>query len=169
MVTTMFMSGGFTPPTAPTILRSSSATPAPPTGVYINQQVNCTNWVKIASSNYFNLGTSGSVTISNGGDTGYVIANAVRFMPLGSIAPPPTNPLPVVQIVASDAVAGEFGTNTGTVYRGLPEWHEQRAAHGELFRQRHRNARRGLCRIAGQRENPRRFAGDQYFDCSVRR
>jgi hypothetical protein len=58
-----------------------------------------------------NLGTSGSVTITNGGANGYVIANAVRFMPLGNIAPNPTAALPVVQIVASDAVAGEFGVN----------------------------------------------------------
>jgi hypothetical protein len=91
------------------ITRSSSATNT----VLINQQINCTNWVKIASSNYFNIGTGGSVTITNGGANGYVIANAVRFMPLGSIAPTPSNPPPVVQVVASDAVAGEFGTNVG--------------------------------------------------------
>jgi hypothetical protein len=81
--------------------------------VSINQQINCTNWVKIASSNYFNIGTSGSVTITNGGANGYVIANAVRFMPLGNIAPTGTTTLPIVQIIASDAVAGEFGTNSG--------------------------------------------------------
>ncbi len=81
--------------------------------VLIDQTVNCTNWVKIASSNYFNAGSSGNVTIRNGGTTGYVVANAVRFMPLGNIAPPPSNPPPVIAIVASDAVAGEFGTNTG--------------------------------------------------------
>ena len=79
--------------------------------VIINQQIPCTNWVKIASSNYFNIGTGGSVTITNGGANGYVIANAVRFMPLGNIAPGTAPVLPVVQIVASDAVAGEFGTN----------------------------------------------------------
>jgi FAD dependent oxidoreductase len=91
------------------ITRSASAT----NSVLINQQINCTNWVKIASSNYFNIGTSGSVTITNGGANGYVIANAVRFMPLGSIAPVPTNPPPVVEVLASDAIAGEFGTNIG--------------------------------------------------------
>jgi len=32
-------------------------------------------------------------------------------MPLGDIAPSPTNPPPLVEIVASDAVAGEFGAN----------------------------------------------------------
>ena len=62
--------------------------------VYLNQQVNCTNWVKIASSNYFNTGTNGSVTIRNVGTTGYVVANAVRWMPLGSIAPPPSTRRP---------------------------------------------------------------------------
>ena len=92
----------------PVITRSASATNT----VVINEQINCTNWVKIASSNYFNIGTSGSVTITNGGANGYVVANAVRFMPPGSIAPNPNSTLPVVQIVASDAVAGEFGTNT---------------------------------------------------------
>jgi hypothetical protein len=91
------------------ITRSASATNT----ALINQQINCTNWVKIASSNYFNFGTGGSVTITNGGANGYVIANAVRLMPLGSIAPAPTNPPPVVEVVASDAVAGEFGTNVG--------------------------------------------------------
>ena len=79
--------------------------------VFINQQINCTNWVKVASSNYFNIGTNSSVTISNAGTTGYVIANAVRWMPLGNIAPNPAASLPVVQIIASDAAGGEFGTN----------------------------------------------------------
>jgi len=79
--------------------------------VTVNQQINCTNWVKVASSNYFNIGNSSSVTISNLGTTGYVIANAVRWMPLGNIAPAPTVGVPMVQIVASDATAGEFGTN----------------------------------------------------------
>ena len=92
----------------PVIVRSASATNT----VYVNQQINCTNWVKIASSNYFNIGTSGSVTITNGGANGYVIANAVRFMPLGNIAPNPQGAVPLVEIVASDAVAGEFGTNS---------------------------------------------------------
>jgi hypothetical protein len=89
------------------IVKSASATNT----ILINQQLNCTNWVKIASSNYFNIGTGGSVTITNGGANGYVIANAVRFMPLGNIAPNSATQTPVVQIVASDAVAGEFGSN----------------------------------------------------------
>ncbi len=92
---------------APVRVASDSATNV----VFINQQINCTNWVKVASSNYFNIGTSSSVTISNAGTTGYVIANAVRWMPLGNIAPNPLTSLPFVQIVASDAIGGEFGTN----------------------------------------------------------
>jgi hypothetical protein len=78
--------------------------------VFINQQINCTNWAKIAASNYFNSGTGGSVTISNANTSGYVIVNAVRWMALGTIAPSYTPPQ--VEIIASDALAGEFGTNT---------------------------------------------------------
>ena len=82
--------------------------------VYVNQQINVTNWVKIAASNYFSAGTSGSVTIRNDGTAGYVVANAVRWMPLGSIAPvAPGASAPLIQVVASDAVAGEFATNAG--------------------------------------------------------
>ncbi|HEV2694590.1 MAG TPA: FAD-dependent oxidoreductase [Verrucomicrobiae bacterium] len=92
----------------PVRVASASATNT----VILNQQIPCTNWVKIASSNYFNIGTGGSVTITNGGANGYVIANAVRFMPLGNIAPGSATSLPMVQIVASDAVGGEFGTNS---------------------------------------------------------
>jgi hypothetical protein len=92
----------------PVFVTSASGT----SHVSINQQINCTNWFKIASSNYFNIGTGGNVTISNGNTSGYVIANAVRFMPLGSIAPNPQAALPLVEIVASDAVAGEFGSKT---------------------------------------------------------
>jgi hypothetical protein len=77
----------------------------------VNQQINGSTWVKIVSSNYFNAGTGCSVTVSNAGTTGYVIANAVRWMPLGTIAPVSPTPTPVVEIVASDAMAGEFQTN----------------------------------------------------------
>ncbi len=91
----------------PVIIASANAT----NRVLVNQQNNCTNWFKVASSNYFNAGTTGSVTITNGGANGYVVANAVRFMPLGSIASNPSATLPAVAIIASDAVAGEFGAN----------------------------------------------------------
>ena len=39
-----------------------------------------------------------------------MVADAVRWLPVGSTAPPP--PPPTVDLVASDAVACEFGTNT---------------------------------------------------------
>jgi hypothetical protein len=91
---------------APVTIVSANATNT----VFINQQINCTNWFKIASSNYFNAGSGGSVTISNLNTSGYVIANAVRWMPLGSIAPVTA---PVVEIVASDGAAGEFGPRQG--------------------------------------------------------
>jgi hypothetical protein len=81
--------------------------------VYVNQKVTVTNWVPVFT-NTFNAGTSESVIIRNVGTAAgtYVIANAVRWMPAGGIAPPPPTQ-PLVAIVAGDAVAGEFGTNTG--------------------------------------------------------
>ena len=91
------------------ITRSATST----NNVLLNEQINCTNWVKIASSNYFNIGTSGSVTITNGGASGYVVANAVRFMPLGNIAPTSPSNAPAISILASDAAAGEFGPSVG--------------------------------------------------------
>jgi hypothetical protein len=95
----------------PVVIVSASTTNV----VTVNQQINCTNWIKVASSNYFDIGTAGSVTITNGGVigliSGYAIANAVRFMPLGNIAPNSQDSVPVVEVVASDALTGEFGTN----------------------------------------------------------
>ena len=93
----------------PVIIAGATATNL----VTINEQINCTNWVKVASSNYFNAGTGGSLTISNLNTTGYVVANAARWMPLGNIAPGTNATTPVVEIVASDAVAGEFGPVPG--------------------------------------------------------
>ena len=77
--------------------------------VLVNQVNSSGGWFKLLTTN-FNAGTGSSVTISNAGTTGYVIADAVRWLPVGSTAPPP--PPPVVDLVASDAVACEFGTNT---------------------------------------------------------
>jgi hypothetical protein len=81
--------------------------------VYVNQQVTVTNWVHILSTN-FQAGTNSSVTIRNVGTASgtYVVANAVRWMPWGSIAAPSNSP-PSVAIVASDGLAGEFETNDG--------------------------------------------------------
>ena len=75
--------------------------------VYINEQANGSVWNLLLTTN-FNAGTAGSVTIRNVGTTNYVVANAVQFVPVGNGSGPP---LPGVTIVASDAVAGEFGNN----------------------------------------------------------
>jgi hypothetical protein len=79
------------------------------TRVLVNQQNPSGGWFPLLTTN-FNAGTGSSVTISNGGTSGYVIADGVRWLPVGNTAPPP--PPPVVDLVASDAVACEFGTNT---------------------------------------------------------
>jgi len=84
------------------------------TRVLVNQLNPSGGWFKLLTTN-FNAGTVSSVTIRNDntyidGTHGYVVADAVRWVPLGSAALPP--PPPVVDLVASDAVACEFGTNT---------------------------------------------------------
>jgi hypothetical protein len=78
--------------------------------VLINQQRSTGGWWPLLTTN-FTAGTSASVTIRNEGTAPgtYVVADAVRFLPVGTNVPPP--PPPVVEIVASDPVAGEFGTN----------------------------------------------------------
>jgi hypothetical protein len=90
------------------IVRSASATNT----VSVNQQINCTNWFRVASSNLLTTTQPGSVTLTNGGATGFVNANAVRWLPSGAAggSAPPT---PQFAVVASDAVAGEFGPTPG--------------------------------------------------------
>ena len=83
--------------------------PAGTTRVLVNQVNNNNGWFKLLTTN-FNAGTGSSVTISNYGTTAYVVADAVRWLPVGGAAPPP--PPPTVDLVASDAVACEFGTNS---------------------------------------------------------
>ncbi len=77
------------------------------TRVLVNQ-VNGSGWLKLLTTN-FNAGTGSSVTVRTDGTAAgtYCIADAVRWVAVGSIAPPA--PAPVVEVVASDAVAGEFG------------------------------------------------------------
>lgn len=79
--------------------------------VLVNQRLSSGGWFKIMTTN-FNAGTSGSVTIRNDNTvTGqYCIADGVRFLGIGGAAIPPM--APAIEIVASDAVAGEFGPNT---------------------------------------------------------
>jgi hypothetical protein len=77
----------------------------------VNQRLPSGGWYKLLATN-FNAGTNGCVIIRNDNTTGnYVVADAVRFQPVGDIALPPAPP--VIEVVASDAVAGEFGPNPG--------------------------------------------------------
>ena len=79
------------------------------TRVLVNQINPSGGWYKLLTTN-FNSGTAYNVTIRNDNTTAFVVADAVRWLPVGNTAPPP--PLPTVDIVASDALACEFGTNT---------------------------------------------------------
>jgi hypothetical protein len=74
--------------------------------VLVNQRNSSGGWFRIFSGT-FSSGTVSSVTIRNDNTTGYVIADGIRFVATGAIAAPPAPP--VIEIVASDAVAGEFG------------------------------------------------------------
>jgi hypothetical protein len=80
--------------------------------VLVNQKTPSGGWFKLLTTN-FTAGQGQGVIIRNDNTAAgtYVIADAVRFLPVGSAAPPP--PLPKVEVVASDADAGEFGPNPG--------------------------------------------------------
>lgn len=68
--------------------------------VTVNQTANNGVWVPLLTTN-FNAGTNGSLRIRTTGTTGYVIADAARW--LSSTA------LPEVRVVASDPIATETG------------------------------------------------------------
>lgn len=72
--------------------------------VRVNQTINGSRWVWLLRTNFL-AGPGSAVVIGNEGTTGYVIADAVRFMP----AEPFTVPPPRVQVVGSDPQAGEWG------------------------------------------------------------
>lgn len=74
--------------------------PAGTNTVVVDQTQNNGTWVQLLTTN-FNAGTSGSLRIRTAGTTGYVIADAARW--LSSTA------LPRVQIIATDPVASETG------------------------------------------------------------
>jgi hypothetical protein len=77
--------------------------------VLVDQRSGGSQWNLLLTTN-FNAGTNARVIIRNDGTTNFVIADAVRFLGVGGAAPGvgPT----VVEVVASDPVGGEFGTNT---------------------------------------------------------
>jgi len=84
------------------------------TRVYVNQQINGSAWVKVITTN-FDAGSASSVIIRNDGTAPgtYCVANGVQWRPVGfDLPPPPATAPPTVEIVASDAVACEFPTNT---------------------------------------------------------
>ncbi len=85
--------------------------PAGTNRVLVNQKLTSGGWFKIMTTN-FNAGTSGQVIIRNDNTAAgtFCIADGVRLLGIGGAAqtPPVT-----IDLVASDAVAGEFPTNSG--------------------------------------------------------
>lgn len=79
--------------------------------VLVNQTLSSGGWFKLMTTN-FNAGTGGCVVIRNDNTLAgtYCVADAIRFAGIGGAALPP--PPPTIEIVASDALAGEFTTNT---------------------------------------------------------
>jgi Ca2+-binding RTX toxin-like protein len=88
-----------------------------PTTVFENQQLNNNAWVLLGTYT-LSAGTSSSVTISNTGTTGYVIADGVRFVPVVATAT-------ISGTVFNDANGngaqntGETGVPSRTVYIDL--------------------------------------------------
>ena len=74
--------------------------------VLVNQQTNGSRWLFLLRTN-FTAGAGQGVILRNDGTAGFVIADAVRFMPVDAFTAPP----PTVQIVASDPRADERGPN----------------------------------------------------------
>jgi FAD dependent oxidoreductase len=79
--------------------------------VLVNQSVNASQWVFLLRTNFIAVQGQG-VIIRNDGTfrdsaNGFVIADAVRFMPAAPFSVPP----PIVQVVASDPRGDERGTN----------------------------------------------------------
>ena len=74
--------------------------PAGTNTVIVDQTVNNGTWVELLTTN-FNAGTNGSLRIRTSGSSGYVIADAARWVSASA--------LPVVQLLATDPVASETG------------------------------------------------------------
>jgi hypothetical protein len=78
------------------------------TTLTVNQRSNNAAWVHLLTTN-FNAGTAGRLVLRTAGTTGYVIADAARWLPVD--LPPPW-----VQVVASDPVACETGKNARVLF-----------------------------------------------------
>jgi len=93
------------------------------TRVLVNQKNSSGGWYKILRTN-FNAGVGSSVIIRNDGTaTGtYCIADGVRWAPVGFTLPSPAAPLPpAIEVVASDAVAGEFWHQHWAIHTGAKQ------------------------------------------------
>ena len=80
--------------------------------IFVNQRLSSGGWFKLLTTNFV-VGQSNGIIIRNDGTAtnNYVVADAVRFLGVGAAAP---NYSPaVIEVVASDAVGGQFGTNSG--------------------------------------------------------
>jgi len=74
------------------------------TGTYttlVNQTLSNAVWVRLLTTN-FNAGTGGKLVLRNGNTSGYVIADAARWLPADAA-------LPQVEVIATDPVASETG------------------------------------------------------------
>lgn len=74
--------------------------PAGTNTVFVDQTVNNGTWSQLLTTN-FNAGTDGSLRIRTTGTTGYVIADAARWLSATALAP--------VQLIATDPIASETG------------------------------------------------------------
>ncbi len=77
--------------------------------VFVDQRSAGSQWNLLLTTN-FNAGTTARVIIRNDSTTNFVLADAVRFLGIGGAAPGVGQT--TVEVVASDAVGGEFSTNT---------------------------------------------------------
>jgi len=78
--------------------------------VLVNQRVSSVGWFKLMTTN-FSVGQNHGVIVRNDGTVtnNYVVADGIRFLGIGAAAP---QSQPAIELVASDAVAEEFTTNT---------------------------------------------------------
>jgi hypothetical protein len=74
--------------------------------VFVNQTQQGGQWVLLLTTN-FNAGTTGKVRVRNDGTTGYVIADAVKFVEGEN--------LPVIGLWPTDAAASRFGPAAGSI------------------------------------------------------